>query len=271
MNNNDKIKDDSGRIQTIHESEKNYFDNKAQTESEEFEKGGWFVDHTRHKAVLKIWGLDESLNGKKVLECGCGTGFFTTLLAKIGAEVWCFDLSSKCVDLTKKRAELNKTGDKINARVASFENMDYEDESFDIVLGKNILHHIPDIDAAGKQIRRILKTGGKAVFYELNASNPILIFFRNHIIGKTRLIPKLGTHDEHPLTADEVEKLSRIFNHRCKISYPKFRFFGKFDRQVFQQRYKPISFFLEGIDNMIYLFFPPLRKYSYKILLEFEK
>lgn len=271
MNDTNKVNDESNRIQTIHESEKNYFDNKAQAESEEFEKGGWSVDPARHKAVLKIWGLDDNLNGKKVLECGCGTGFFTALLAKIGADVWCFDLSAKSVDLTRKRAELNEISEKINARVASFENMDYEDESFDIVLGKNILHHIPDIEEAGRQIRRILKTGGKAVFYELNASNPILIFFRNHIIGKTRLIPKLGTHDEHPLTADEVEKLSRIFSNRCKISYPKFRFFGKFDRQVFQQRYKPISLLLEGIDNMIYLLLPPLRKYSYKILLEFYK
>jgi 2-polyprenyl-3-methyl-5-hydroxy-6-metoxy-1,4-benzoquinol methylase len=256
---------------SIHESEQEYFDHLVGDSLEGLKKEDWLVDPAAHRATLKMWGLDSDLSGKKILDCGCGTGFFSVLLAKMGADVWSFDLSPKSVELTMKRADLNGVRDRVNPKVASFENVDFEDESFDLVVGKNILHHIPDISDAGRQIRRKLKNGGKAIFYELSASNPILMFFRDHVIGKSSAVPKLGTPDEHPLTADEIEALSVVFNHQCKVSFPKFRFFGKLDRQVFRRRYRFLSFLMEAIDNMIYTFLPPLRKYSYKIMLEFTK
>jgi len=258
-------------LQTIRESERRYFDDKAGKDIEGLDTDDLLVDPAAYRPTLKLWGFENGLHGKKVLECGCGTGFFSVLLAKVGAEVSCFDLSPKSIEMTMNRATLNGVEDRVRAKVTAFEDLAYEDESFDLVVGKNILHHIPDIAAAGTQIRRVLKQGGRAIFYELNASNPVLMFFRRHVIGRARLIPKLGTPDEHPLTADEVETLSAIFDNKCTVSYPKFRFFGKFDRQILQQRYRPISLLLEGIDRMIYVCFPPLRKYSYKILLEFEK
>lgn len=255
----------------IHDSERAYFDEKSRLYLQDLEQGKGLVDPAEEQETLKLWGFEEGLEGKKVLECGSGNGFFSVLLAKIGAEVWSFDLSPSSVEITKKRASINEVADKIHVRVAAFEDLDYEEEFFDLVVGKNILHHIPEIGDAGEQIRRVMKTGGRAIFYELSANNPVLLFFRRHVIGKIQLIPKLGTPDEHPLTRDEVETLSFIFQNRCRISYPKFRFFGKFDRQVFQQRHRPVSLILNGLDRTIYTAFPPLRKYSYKILLEFTK
>lgn len=267
----EKIEDITSPLETVHASERAYFDQKAKLELKDFEREEVLIDPVAHYATMRMWGLENDLNGKKVLECGCGSGFFSVLLAKMGAEVWCFDLSQRSIELTIKRAALNGVHDRVRAKVAAFGDLDYEEESFDLIVGKNILHHIPDLKEAGRQIRRMLKKGGRATFYELSANNPMLLFFRRYVIGKTRFIPKLGTPDEHPLTKTEVETLSAVFNNQCKISYPKFRFFGKFDRQVFKQRYRPISFILEGMDRMIYTFFPPLRKYSYKILLEFTK
>jgi ubiquinone/menaquinone biosynthesis C-methylase UbiE len=271
MQSTERSEDMNSSTKTVHTSEKAYFDTKARQELEGLESGDWLVDPAAHRDTLKLWGFDSDLSGKKVLECGCGTGFFAVLLASTGAQVYCFDLSEKQVEATKKRADLNGVADRVTAKVAAFENLDYEDESFDLIVGKNILHHIPDITEAGKEIRRVLKVGGKAKFYELSANNPILIFFRNHVIGKSKFVPKLGTPDEHPLTKKEIEDLSSIFKNQCRISYPKFRFFGKFDRQIFQQRYRVVSYTLEKIDRFIYIFLPPLRKYSYKILLEFAK
>lgn len=266
-----KAKNVPSSAEAIYESERSYFDHKARQYREENVNGDWLINPADHMSTLKMWGLDKGLSGKRILECGCGTGFFPVLLAKMKAEVWCFDLSPKSIELTIERARLNGVSGKVRAKVASFDNLGYEDESFDLVVGKNTLHHLPDIREAGVHIKRVLKKGGKAIFYELSANNPLLIFIRNHIIGKNRFIPKLGTPNEHPLTKDEVETLSAVFNNQCKISYPKFRFFGKFDRQVLKQRYRFISFILNGIDKMIYILFPPLRKYSYKILLEFTK
>ena len=255
----------------IHQAEEAFFDEKAEQDVEGFEKGGWLADPSAHRSTLDFWGLDANLEGKKVLECGCGSGFLSVLLARMGAEVWCFDLSPRSIELTRERARRNGVENQIRATVSAMEDLDYEDGSFDLVVGKNILHHIPRIEEAGKQIRRVLKVGGRAVFYELSASNPVLMFFRRHVIGTSSCIPKLGTPDEHPLTSKEVQILSAIFNRQCKISHPKFRFFGKLDRQVFQQRFRLLSFLLEGMDRTIYTLFPSLRKYSYKILLDFTK
>jgi len=271
MKKKDASHDTTYATELVHESEKDYFDQKASVYLRESDSAQFLVDPDSYRSTLKLWGLDRNLRGTKILECASGTGFLSVLLAKMGAEVWCFDLSPKSVELTKKRAVLNGVSDRVKAKEGAFEHLDYDDETFDIVVGKNILHHIPDIKEAGRQIRRVLKKGGRAIFYELSANNPVLMFFRRNIIGTNRLIPKLGTPDEHPLTSAEIDELSAIFDNRCKVSYPKFRFFGKLDRQVFKQRYKRVSFVLEGLDRIIYTFFPPLRKYSYKILLEFTR
>lgn len=271
MKKTDRSHDEISSTEIIHETEKAYFDQKTERYLEEIEVAQLLVNPESYQSTLKLWGLDRGLNGVKILECACGTGFFSVLLAKMGAEIWCFDLSPKSIEMTKKRAVLNGVSDRVRAQVGAFEHLAYDDEMFDLIVGKNILHHIPDIKEAGRQMRRVLKREGKAIFYELSANNPILMFFRKNVIDKSRLIPKLGTPDEHPLTSNEIEELSAIFNNRCKVSYPKFRFFGKLDRQVFKQRYKPVSLVLEGLDRMIYSVFPPLRKYSYKILLEFTR
>ena len=257
--------------QAVHDSERSFFDQKTAEELQSFTQQDWLIDPKDYKATLALWGFQNGLHGKKVLDCGCGTGFFSVLLAKMGAEVSSFDISPKSVELTKHRATLNGVAEKIQPKVLSFETLDFPDGYFDLVVGKNILHHIPDISNAGQQIHRVLKKGGQALFYELSASNPLLIFFRNHIIGKIRLVPKLGTPDEHPLTKDEIEALAKIFEHKCRISYPKFRFFGKLDRQIFKQRVRFFTLILEGLDRFIYRFLPFLRKYSYKIFLEFTK
>ena len=271
MKDEDMLDGTTPSVQTIHDSERAYFDQKADHDARSFAEDEWLVDPEVYPSTLKLWGFEAGLRGKEVLECGCGSGFFSVLLAKMGAQVWCFDISPKSVELTRERADLNGVADKVRPKVAAFENLDYEDERFDLVVGKNILHHIHDIEEAGRQIRRVLKKGGRAIFYELSAANPILMFFRRNVIGRSELAPKLGTPDEHPITADEVEILSALFDHQCRISHPKFRFWGKFDRQVLRQRYRPITILLEGMDKMIYTLFPPLRKYSYKILLEFTK
>lgn len=258
-------------VDAIHKSEGTFFDRKVEQDTEGLKEEKLLIDPAAHQAILRLAGLDGDLTGKKALECGCGTGFISVLLAMIGAEVWCFDLSPKSIEMALKRASVNEVSDRVSAKVAAFENLDYEDESFDIIMGTYILHHISDKRLAGAQIRRMLKKGGRAIFFEVNANNPILMFFRSHVVGKSRFIPKVGTMEEHPLTTDDVEVLSSIFDNRCIVSYPRFSFFGKLDHQILKQRFKPISFLLEGMDRMIYTFFPPARKYSYLIMLEFTK
>ncbi len=119
-----------------------------------------------------------NLNGKRILEVGCGTGKMAVLLAKSGARVTALDLSPESVRLTKKMAEANKVD--IEYVISAGENLPFESECFDIVIGKAILHHLA-IEFGKVDLYRVLYKEGKAVFIEPMGMNPILTFIREYI------------------------------------------------------------------------------------------
>jgi SAM-dependent methyltransferase len=106
--------------------------------------------------------------GRRVLELGCGTGVFLEKTARSGAVIHGLDLSEDL--LAKARARLkdlaNVTLDEGNA-----EQMPYPAGDFDVVYGSSVLHHL-DLDAALKEIHRVLKPGGRLIFAEPNILNP---------------------------------------------------------------------------------------------------
>jgi ubiquinone/menaquinone biosynthesis C-methylase UbiE len=100
----------------------------------------------------------------KSLELGCGTGFFTLNLKLAGVidEAHVTDLSPGMVAVAQRNAR--GLGFEIEGRVADAERLPYDDDTFDIVLGHAVLHHIPDIDRSFREILRVLKPGGRFVF-----------------------------------------------------------------------------------------------------------
>lgn len=100
-------------------------------------------------------------NGLKVLEIGCGIGTDGAQFAKAGADYTGVDLTDAAIELARKRFEL--FGLKGQFQVADAENLDFQDESFDVVYSHGVLHHTPDIDAAVREIHRVLKPGGRAI------------------------------------------------------------------------------------------------------------
>lgn len=249
----------------IQSSERHFHDQKVTREKSSQEE---IFDTKKAKTWLNILGLQDGLRGMHVLECGCGTGMLTIILAEQAASVKSFDISPESVKITKVRAE--KIGLRnVQVQVAAMEGLPYKNESFDIVVGRFILHHLADLEQGIKQVYRVLKPGGKAVFYETSANNPILMFWRRHLAGRWG-IPKLGTHDEHPLTKEDLGTISSIFQGKTEFLYPRFRFFGKLYFQLFQNN-RIAKFILEGIDKVIYHCFPFIRQYSYQIMIKLTK
>ena len=101
---------------------------------------------------------------RKSLELGCGTGFFTLNLKLAGVIDECHvtDLSPGMVDVAQRNARA--LGFEVDGRVADAEVLPYDDDTFDVVIGHAVLHHIPDLELAFREILRVLKPGGRFVF-----------------------------------------------------------------------------------------------------------
>lgn len=151
------------------------------------------------------------LRGKDALDYGCGHGMASVVLARAGARVTAFDLSPGYV--AEARARLRANGVAGTCVVADGEDLPFPDASFDAVWGNAVLHHL-DLGRAGRELARVLRPGGVAVFCEPWGGNPGLSFARRYLPypGKDR------TPDERPLTRPDLRPLRAVF--------PRVRVFG---------------------------------------------
>jgi SAM-dependent methyltransferase len=111
--------------------------------------------------------------GARVLELGCGTGEFTRRVAPSGAEVVALDISGDL--LARARA---KVGAQARFARGNAEVLPFRDGAFDVVYGCSILHHLA-VEVALREVRRVLRPGGRLVFSEPNLANPqVLLMFK---------------------------------------------------------------------------------------------
>jgi len=125
-----------------------------------------FFERIEAHRYEKEWHIPAAANfantrGLRVLEIGCGLGTDGAQFAKAGADYTGVDLTNAAIELARRRFELFGLTGKL--QVADAENLDFPDESFDVVYSHGVLHHTPDIDAAVQEIHRVLKPGGRAI------------------------------------------------------------------------------------------------------------
>ena len=119
------------------------------------------IDYARDRFAA-IAGRD-SWPYAKALELGAGTGFFSLNLKQAGVldEVHVTDLSPGMVEAAQANA--TRLGFTVEGRVADAERLPYDDDTFDVVVGHAVIHHIPDVEQAFGEMLRVLRPGGRFV------------------------------------------------------------------------------------------------------------
>jgi 2-polyprenyl-3-methyl-5-hydroxy-6-metoxy-1,4-benzoquinol methylase len=144
-----------------------------------------------------------SVKGCRVLDYGCGQGEEATYLAKMGAQVTAIDISPIGIELTKERAKLNGVGDRVSAMLMRCDPTEFPSESFDVVHGFGILHHI-GLQTGMMEIKRLLKPGGRGLFFEHMGNSKLIERFRPK--------EKAYTKGERPVTWREVQEIRPEFS-----------------------------------------------------------
>ena len=126
--------------------------------------GGIGQDQVRAKLV-KALGGGEVGRFDDALEIGSGTGYFSLNLMQQGliGRLTATDISPGM--LTQLASTAGELGlDDVTTVVTEAETLPFADQSFDLVLGHAVLHHIPDLDRAFAEFKRVLRPGGSIVF-----------------------------------------------------------------------------------------------------------
>lgn len=134
------------------------------------------------------------LQGKRVLDVGCGGGILAESMARKGADVLGIDLASKALKVAQLHAlESQVTG--IEYREISAEDLSAEcANQFDIVTCMEMLEHVPDQSAIVKACAALVKPGGHVFFSTINRNAKAFLFAivgAEYVLG---LLPR-GTHE----------------------------------------------------------------------------
>jgi ubiquinone/menaquinone biosynthesis C-methylase UbiE len=122
-----------------------------------------FITRARLREIL------EPVAGERILEVGPGTGYYTLDIAEgVGADgiVDVFDIQQEMLDHTMRRAKGRGFGN-MRPTQGDAQALPYDDDSFDAAVLITVLGEIPDQDAALRELKRVLKPGGRLVTGEL--------------------------------------------------------------------------------------------------------
>lgn len=148
------------------------------------------------------------VRGKMVLDFGAGQGENTLLLAKKGARVVAMDISHALLQLARQRLRVNGVSSaEANFIVGSAHNIPLREESVDVVFGIAILHHL-DLGLAAREIHRVLRKGGRAIFQEPIRNSKVLRMARKLIPFRRADVSAF----ERPLTDEELVTFAGPFN-----------------------------------------------------------
>jgi len=139
--------------------------------------------------LRKLLGSELSGGYHRSLEIGAGTGYFSLNLLQAGVvqEATCTDISPGMVETLAANAQRLRLS--VRTTRADAESLPFADQSFDLVLGHAVLHHLPNLRRAFAEFHRVLRPGGRIVF----AGEP------SRVGDRIASLPKRGAHALAPV------------------------------------------------------------------------
>ncbi len=128
----------------------------------------------RIDVIRRIAGV----HGLRILDCGCGTGEYVEAFRRLGADAHGIEYDAAKVAQFRAR-----NPDAAGVVVGDIERMGFPAASFDLAVLNEVLEHVPDQDAALREIRRVLKPGGRLIVFAPNRLYPFEThgaYFRGH-------------------------------------------------------------------------------------------
>ncbi|HUR33048.1 MAG TPA: class I SAM-dependent methyltransferase [Vicinamibacterales bacterium] len=147
-----------------------------------------------------------NVSAKTVLDYGCGNGENSLPLAKRGARVIGVDVSADLLALARQRLTLHGVAEHATFLAGSAHDLPLPDASVDAVMGIAILHHL-DLALAAREVHRVLRPGGIAVFQEPVRNSRLLKTVRGLIPYRSEDVSDY----ERPLTDAELRSFAAPF------------------------------------------------------------
>jgi SAM-dependent methyltransferase len=226
-----------------------------------------FSEGTRNRAVKFYTSVSGSrdyyddfllshCSNKDVLEYGCGPGYEALYIARTALTVTGIDISDTAIEQARDTARREQI-DNAFFHTMDAEAMEFDDESFDLICGMGILHHL-DLDRSLSEIARTLRPGGKAIFIEPLGHNPLINLYR-------KVTPDLRTEDEHPLLTKDL-KLMRSYFSRIE---PRYYHFNSIMAVPFRMLpgYSLLLKTLDVADRALFRLLPFTRKYAWQVVV----
>lgn len=231
-------------------------------------------------AVENRFALKEmgDISGKKILDVGCGAGETSIYFAMQGAKVWACDVSEEFLKLALRLASQYQVC--LHTVQIDAGRLPFRDGSFDFVFGNGILHHV-ELLSATRELARVLKKGGKALFVEPLPYNPVINVYRF-------MARAVRSEDERPLSFAKLRAIRSFFSsyhHRefwfATLLIFLYFFFIKgwhpgrvrYWKKVIEDAdsFEKLFVFLQRIDDFVLKYFPFVRPLCWNTVLVFKK
>jgi SAM-dependent methyltransferase len=206
--------------------------------------------HGERGVTKRLHGLarQSDLRGDRMLDVGCGDGIYTVRLAENFERVDAIDIQADRIELFRVRLQDNANSDHFTVREMSVDQLDYDDDTFDLVTAIEVLEHVVDLDHALREIQRVLKPGGRFAFTTPNRWFPfethgVLYRGRRYSPARAPFLTWIGPlhqrfSDARTFTAHELRRrLSAVGLRIQAVDY----IMPPFDRSAIGKRMRPVT------------------------------